>query len=62
MNLEAMGQMYGGDVLVMIDQQRVEDAAQFKKIVDGLHEGSSVPVLVQRRGSPIFLALKVAED
>jgi len=51
-----------GDVLVMIDQQRVEDAAQFKKIVDGLREGSSVPVLVQRRGSPIFLALKVAED
>jgi serine protease Do len=51
-----------GDVLVMIDQQRVEDAAQFKKVVDGLHGGSSVPVLVQRRGSPIFLALKVAED
>ncbi len=48
-----------GDVIVMINNNEIKDVKQFKKIVDGLPQGKSVPMLVQRRGGPVFLALKV---
>lgn len=52
-----------GDVILMINNQDVKSATQFKEIVEGLPVGKSVPLLIQRRGGPVFLALKVpAED
>jgi serine protease Do len=37
----------------------VRDAADFDKIVGQLPAGKSVAVLIQRRGSPVFIALKI---
>jgi serine protease Do len=51
-----------GDVILMINNQDVEDASQFKDLISGLPVGKSVPLLIQRRGGPVFLALKVPED
>ncbi len=51
-----------GDVIMMVDNQKVENARQFKEIVDRLPGGKSVPILIQRRGGPVFLALKVPGD
>jgi len=51
-----------GDVLLMINNVKVRDAAHFRELVRDLPTGKSVPVLVQRRGGPMFLALKLDED
>ncbi len=48
-----------GDLLMRFDNIEVRDAAHLKDLVKDLPAGKSVPVLVQRRGSPIFLALKI---
>jgi serine protease Do len=48
-----------GDVVVMFNNVRVKDAEQFTTLVDDAPAGEMVPVLVQRRGGPIFLAVKV---
>jgi len=50
-----------GDVLLMLDNHEVEGPAQFRELVAALEAGRSVPVLVQRDGGPIFLAMKVPE-
>jgi serine protease Do len=52
-----------GDIILAIDGKMVTDLKQFEKIVEGLTAGKSVALLVQRDGSPTFLAIKVpAED
>jgi serine protease Do len=51
-----------GDVILMINNQDIKSADQFKAMVEGLPVGKSVPLLVQRRGGPVFLALKVPEE
>jgi serine protease Do len=48
-----------GDIVTMIDDERVKDAKHFKELVEALPAGKSVPILVQRAGQPIFLAIKV---
>lgn len=51
-----------GDVILMINNVDVIDTAQFKALVDDLPTAKSVPLLVQRRGGPVFLALKIADE
>lgn len=51
--------MIRGDVILRIQNNVVSDAADFDKIVKNLPAGKSVAVLIQRQGSPIFLALKI---
>ena len=51
-----------GDVILMINNTDVKNTKQFKDIVNNLPTGKSVPLLVQRRGGPVFLALKLAKD
>jgi serine protease Do len=48
----------GGDVVLMLNNRKVEDAAQFEDLAKELPEGKAVSILVQRQGNPIFLALK----
>jgi len=48
-----------GDVILMIDGQRVSDPAQFASIVSELKSGRSVAVLLQRDQGPAFIALRV---
>ena len=51
-----------GDVLLLINNEKVKDVGHFKTLVDELPRGKSIPILVQRRGGPIFLALKLKQD
>lgn len=51
-----------GDVILMLNNQDVKSADQFETLVDELPVGKSVPLLIQRRGGPVFLALKVPDE
>ncbi len=48
-----------GDIMLRFDNIEIKDAAHLKQLVKDAPADKSVPVLVQRRGSPIFLALKL---
>jgi len=50
-----------GDILLRIDNTLVKDVDDFEARIKKLPAGKSVAILVQRRGGPIFLALKVPE-
>jgi serine protease Do len=50
-----------GDILLRIDNMLVKDVDDFESRIKKLPAGKSVAILVQRRGGPIFLALKVPE-
>ena len=47
-----------GDVILMLNNEKVPSSGDLKRLVANLPEGKVVSVLVQRQGSPIFLALK----
>ena len=51
-----------GDVILSIDNKPVKSVKQFNGMVKGLVAGKSVAVLLQRNGSPTFLAIKVPDD
>ncbi len=48
-----------GDVILRIQNTVIHGAEDFDKIVKNLPAGKSVAVLIQRDGSPVFLAIKV---
>lgn len=48
-----------GDVLMMLNNTDIKSLAQFKELVDGLPANKPVPVLIQRQGGPVFIALKL---
>jgi serine protease Do len=48
-----------GDVILRIQNNVIRNTNDFDKIVKNLPVGKSVAVLIQRRGSPVFLALKI---
>ncbi|MDX1519191.1 MAG: PDZ domain-containing protein, partial [Gammaproteobacteria bacterium] len=50
-----------GDIIALINNIRVKDREHFQEIVSNLPADKSIPVLIQRRGGPIFLALKLDE-
>ncbi len=50
------------DVILSIDNRPVNSVKQFQSIVSELAAGKSIAVLLQRNGSPTFLAIKVPED
>lgn len=49
-----------GDILLTIAGQHIDSADQLKEVAAKLAVGSSVPMLVQRDGGPLFLAMDVA--
>ena len=48
-----------GDILLRIDNEEIDNVAEFEKRISKLPAGKSVAVLVHRRGGPIFLAMKM---
>lgn len=50
-----------GDVVLMVNNINIKGVKHFNEVVEGLPAGKSVPLLVQRRGGPVFLALKVKD-
>ena len=53
--------MRDGDVILMINNEQITNLAVFKRVAESLSVGKSIPILVQRRGGPVFLALRLAE-
>ncbi len=51
-----------GDVIVRFNGIAVNDAEQFEQLVEDLEDGATVPVLVQRRSGPLFLALRLRDS
>ncbi len=51
-----------GDILLMLNNTKVRDAEHFAELIDELPANKSVPVLVQRQGGPMFLALKIESE
>ncbi len=51
-----------GDIILSLDNKPAQDVSQFNAMVEDLKPGKSVALLVQRDGSPTFLALKVPGD
>jgi serine protease Do len=51
-----------GDVILLLDNEKVTDVDKFDKMVKELPKNKSVPVLIQRHGNPIFLALKLGNN
>jgi len=50
-----------GDIILNINNSPVKNTGQFNALIKELPAGKSVAVLVQRGGSPTFLAIKVPE-
>lgn len=51
-----------GDVILLLNNTKIKNAEQLEKLLTDLPEKKSLPVLIQRRGNPIFLALRLAND
>lgn len=47
------------DIVLSINNQDVTSAAQFESIVSNLPVGKAVPILIQREGRALFLAIKI---
>jgi serine protease Do len=46
-------------VILRVQNATVKDAADFNKIVAKLPVEKSIAMLIQRNGSPVFIALKI---
>jgi len=51
-----------GDVVLLINNIKIKNAKHFDELVSQLPKDKSVPILIQRRGGPIFLALRLEDD
>ena len=47
-----------GDLILMLNNRKVANSADFERLAAELVQGKAVSLLVQRQGNPIFLALK----
>ncbi len=60
-SLAAQAGIVVGDVITLIDSSPIKSVKVFEKVVDGLQDGSSVPLRLIRRGSPLFIGLKMSD-
>jgi len=51
-----------GDVILMINERKIESVQQFNQLVAELPANKTVAVLVHRRSGPIFLALRMPAE
>lgn len=50
-----------GDVITMLNGKQIETVEQFARVVDDLPQDRSVPMRIVRRGSPLFIPLKLTD-
>ena len=48
-----------GDILLKLNYKDINSVKEFNRVLGSLPKGKSVPVLIQRKKSPIFLAIKI---
>lgn len=51
--------MRAGDIILQVSGQEIGSPDRFEEVMSRLTPGQTAPVLVQRRGAPLFLALDV---
>lgn len=51
-----------GDIILKINNTDVQDGKQFRSLVKKLPRDRSLPILIQRRQAPMFLAIKIPKD
>ncbi|MBI2993700.1 MAG: DegQ family serine endoprotease [Gammaproteobacteria bacterium] len=51
-----------GDVILLLNNVKITNVAKFEELANALPRDKSVPILVQRRGNPIFLAFRLSDD
>ena len=54
--------LVAGDIVTMLNGKRVKSVNQFVALVNALPEGRSVPMRIVRRGSPLFIPLKLGKQ
>lgn len=57
----ALAGLVRGDVITMIHGQRITSVNTFNKVVEGLPRGRSVPMQIIRRGSAMFIPLRLQD-
>ena len=57
----AAGGIQGGDVVTRLGSSAIQSMEDFERAVERLQPGQSVAVRLIRRGSPLFLAIRVPE-
>jgi len=50
-----------GDILLKLNYKDINSIKKFNAVLSRLPSGKSVPILIQRKNSPIFLAIKIPE-
>ncbi len=50
-----------GDIILSIGGNEIDSPDRFAEVIGRLQPGQSTPLLVQRRGTPVFLALEIPE-
>jgi serine protease Do len=50
-----------GDIILSIGGNEIDSPDRFAEVIGRLQPGRSIPLLVQRRGTPVFLALEIPE-
>ena len=48
-----------GDLILTLNGNQIDSAERWAEVVDRLTSGASAPLLVQRNGAPLFLALEI---
>lgn len=51
-----------GDVILLINNIKIRDTGHFNQMIEELPKDKSIPILIQRRGGPIFIALKLSDE
>ena len=51
-----------GDILLMIDNKDVENAARLREMLDAIEPGRSIAALIQRNEGRIFVAVRIPKD
>jgi serine protease Do len=51
-----------GDVIVQFGRHGVDSADELERLIEAAGPGRTVPVLIQRRGNPIFIALTLPAE
>ncbi|WP_293267201.1 DegQ family serine endoprotease [Neptunomonas sp.] len=54
--------LVAGDIITMLNGKRVESIRQFVSLINSLPEGRPVPMRIVRRGSPLFIPLKLGKN
>ncbi|MCC6705950.1 MAG: DegQ family serine endoprotease [Gammaproteobacteria bacterium] len=48
-----------GDIILQLNNRKIAGLKDFREQVEALTPGKTVPILIQRQGGPLFLAMKV---